>query len=325
MYKLSLIFLVLFSFTGCTTKSTLFIKSQQCSFDDLKINQKNSFCASPRSTLLNNNTLYISFDNGAIVSWDLTTKKLLHIFSQTDFFGVRQLLLHNNKIYAASRSMHLKKYSLEGKLEYEQNYEKGSLFCLENSSKNIFVGFGNAQLGTIQSDTMQLIDTMAQHEYIIFSLYKDKNTLYSGADDNKLIVWEITPKNLLKKIKSINNFSSGIKKITKYKSWIFLGLGDGTLVQIDDKNNKIKYKTNKSNMTITSLISTENYLISGDADGNVTFYSLVQDKLQKVYILKLDGSIRSIIHTKDEYLIISKQGFIKKITPKEIEKPLKTR
>jgi WD40 repeat protein len=313
MYKLSLILFVFFIFTGCATKSHQFIQAQQCPFEDLKINQTNSFCAPPRTTLLEDSKLFIGFDNGAILTWDLDTNKLLHRFTQTDLFPIQHLQLHQQKLYAASRSMQLKKYSLLGELENEVNYEKGSLFCLENSLDHIYVGFGNAELGTLRIDDLELLEIKKDHEYLIYSLYKDGNTLYSGGDDNKLIVWEITSDGSLKKIRSLQNFSSSIRKITKYHSSLFLGLGDGTIIQLDNNFDQTKYETNKTQAPITSLIASEKYLVSGDADGKVILYSLDSHRLKEVESLKLESSIRSIISYEGSYLIFTKQGFIQKI------------
>lgn len=319
MYKLSFTLIFFFIFTGCSIKSNLYIQ-EQCSFADLLINDKNSFCAAPRATLLKENELFIGFDNGAIASWDLKTNKLVHKFTQTDLFSVQQLLLHKQKLYAASRSMQLKRYSLLGELEQEKNYEKGSLFCLENLADNIYAGFGNAQLGIINADNLELLETKKDHEYLIYSLHKDKSKLYSGGDDNKLLVWEITSQGTLTKIRSLEKLSSSVRKIVTLNSFVFAGLGDGTIIQFDVAYKQTHYNTNKTQAPITALVSTKKHLLSGDSDGKVTLYSLDSHKLKEVKSIKLESAIRSIVPYKDCYMIITQKGFIQKETSLCLEK-----
>ena len=283
---------------------------EECSFYDLKMDDTNSFCASPRTALLDGDTLYIGFDNGAIASWDLKTHKFLQQYSRTDPFAIQQLLLHEQKLYAASRSMRLKRYSLLGELEEEKNYEKGSLFCLENANNYLYAGFGNAQLGVINKENLELLEIKKDHEYLIYSLHKDRDKLYSGGDDNKLIVWEITPHGTLRKIRSLKKLSSSVRKIVTLNSFVFAALGDGTIIQFDPNEKQILYSTNKTKSPITAFESTKKHLLCGDADGKVTLYSFDSQKLKELQTLTFKSSIRAIVPYENRYIIITQQGFV---------------
>ena len=318
MYKLLFTISIIFLFNACSQLSHNEALSKKCILESLRIEQHNTFCSAPRSALLDDNYLYIGFDDGLIAQWDLDSNKLVRKFEQNDFFSIQQLIKYENKIYAASKSMKLKKFSLNGNIEQEKNYEKGSLFCLENTNNFIYAGFGNTELGVINLNSLELDDVKQEHQYLIYSLYKEKQQLLSGGDDNRLVVWNIDTNGSLNKEKSIDNFSSSIRKITKYRSSTILGLGDGTLIQLDNNFNQHLYKSNSQNFPITALIATKEHLVSGDSSGQVIIWEESSKRLKTIAEYKLDSTIKLIIEHNNSYLFFTKKGFIQKITHKQI-------
>lgn len=318
MYKLLFAVAIIFLFNACSRLSNIEAPNNECILEPLRNDQHNTFCSAPRSALLDNNYLYIGFDDGLIAQWDLESNKLVRKFEQNDFFSIQQLIKYENKIYAASKSMKLKKFSLNGKIEQEKNYEKGSLFCLENTNNFIYAGFGNTELGVINLNTLELDDLKQEHQYLIYSLYKEKQQLLSGGDDNRLVVWNIDSNGFLNKERSIDNFSSSIRKITKHRSSTILGLGDGTLVQVDSNFNQHVYESNSQNFPITALLATQEHLISGDSSGQVIIWQQSSEKLKKITSYKLDSAIRLIVEYKGSYLFFTKKGFIQKTIHEQI-------
>ncbi len=119
------------------------------------------------------------------------------------------------------------------------------------------------------------LETLKGHQYFV-SLSKNKQFVAS-ADKNKVTIFDLRTKEI-KSTWNINGFSS-LSKITSLKlnddgKKIFIGLNEGTIVQIDLNNNtKSLFKMHSSNVSFLELAENGKYVLSASVDGSVILFN----------------------------------------------------
>ena len=303
--SLLLIFLTL---TGCTTQPTPL--KPMYSYNDFIYQGKNNFYASPRKVIVNNNELFISFDNGDIVKWNLTTQKLLQVFKKESFATNRALSYSNSGLYIGSSDMTLYHLNDNFNLITKKRYFKGSIFNIQPFKKYLFVAFGDASIGIVNKKDLKLLSSYREHLYLVYSLYLDEknNFLYTGSDDNTIIKWKITQDSKLKKIKLIHDFKSAIRNIIKLKNHYIVTTGNGSLYLYNKEFNLILDKKEQKN-NIVSALYYKDILYTGNTKGEIYLYKIRNNSFQINKNIKLDSVIRSIVKINStSILILSKNG-----------------
>jgi hypothetical protein len=301
-----LIFLSLI-FIGCTVTPTT---KPSYHYKKLIFQGKNTFHSSPRKVIINDNKIYISFDNGDVGQWDTNTKQFIHLFQKETLATNRALLFKNFNLYIGSSDMNLYRINSITKKMIHKNYFKGSIFDLTAYNKYLFVAFGDASIGVIDSSNLELITSYRTHQYLVYSLFIDQKNkiLYSGSDDNTIIKWKILEDSTLKKLKLINGFTSAIRNIVKLKNHFVVTTGDGHVYLYDETFTTLLDNKNQEN-NIVSALSDKDTLYTGNTKGEIYLYKIKSNSLHMIKKYVLHGVIRSIVK-KDatNIFILSKSG-----------------
>lgn len=322
--KLIVATLSLISLIGCSSTSIQPHELNRCELKDITIDGNNDFCSTPRVSLISHNRLLIGFDNGTIATWDLSSNKLIKKFESTDNFAIKSVVETQNNLLFGSADTKLKQYSLNGSLLEEFSYEKGSIFALALYKEKLLIGFGNAEIGVVDLNDLKLIKAYRQHEYLIYTLYVDEKNglLYSGSDDNSIIVWNISKNGLLSKIKKIDGFKLSVRHILNMNDGsLIVTTGSGNVVVYDKTFSKILNEYNEHSGIVLSAKTEGNYLITGDSFGNLVYWVYGDGKLKVIEKHKMDSSVRIIEILPNSILAISKFGQVLSIKKSNLTSP----
>lgn len=310
------LFIVLFfNFSAC---SQLRPNTQvvQCKWKDINLDGNNSFCSSIRTSLVFDNTLLVAFDNGAIITWNLESKKKILEYETTSDFTRRALLLEKNKLISGSSDMRIYVHSLNGKQIDEKSYNKGTVFDITSFRDKLYVAFGNAEIGVINSNTLELLSTYKKHEYLIYSLFLDreKKLLYSASDDNSIIEWSILEDGTLHFKRRVVQYSNSLKQILKYKDTFIITTGNGKLLLYNESFDTQLSATTAAGVNIIATLLDGDRLYVGDLKGNLFIYRLKRETFELEKTLHMESRIRSIQKYKNCIIIMTKSGVLKTLS-----------
>jgi len=309
-----LLFVVLFfNFSACS-KPKPNTQVVQCNWKNINLDGNNSFCSSIRTTLLFDNTLLVAFDNGEIITWNVGTKKKILEYQTTSDFTRRALLLEKNRLISGSSDMRIYVNSpLDGVQIDEKNYDKGTIFDITSFGDKLYVAFGNAEIGVVDRNTLELLCTYKKHEYLIYSLFLDrkKKLLYSASDDNSIIEWSILEDGTLHFKRRVVQYSNSLKQILKYKDTFIITTGDGKLLLYNESFDTQLYATTAGGVNIIAILLDKNRLYVGDVEGNLFIYRLKRDTFELEKTLHMASRIRSIQKYKNCIIIMTRSGEIK--------------
>ncbi|WP_373071219.1 hypothetical protein [Sulfurimonas sp.] len=310
--KLLFILSITYFFLGCSVTT---VKPNEIEIKipkTLNLNGENKFPAQPKKVLLYNNSLVIGFDNGVIAKWDLNSSKLTKVFQTTDNYPIKSFFKNENKLFVGSSSMKLSSYSLDsgGRLN-EKKFSQGSLMDIIQVKDNLVVAFGNSEILIIKSKNFENMDTKKEHNYLVYTLYYDEknNILFSGSDDNTIIVWELVD-NSLKKISQIKEFDNSVRHILRSPDNIIVTSGNGKIYMFDHSLKDVLVESTFHKSSIVSAKVYNNTLIVGDSSGIVSSWCIANNSMQLNKTLRMSASIRSINFIDDKVLIFSKDGKI---------------
>ena len=193
------------------------------------------------------------------------------------------------------------------------NYEKGSLFQIAKYDKNLYVGFGNSQIGLIDAQTLKLKNSYKGHKYLIYSLYIDrsKDLLYSGSDDETVKIWKIQKDGTLHYLETLKEIKGAVKGITKKGNLLILIRADGKLILYDTDTKQELFSCQNKSISVVSFLQYQNKLFLGDSSGNVFVYKILTKSLNLIDSFTMQGSVRSINTLGNSVVIVSKEGQIK--------------
>ena len=316
-----ILLLIVFFMSACHFQMDV-TNHQTCSYSNLNYIGQNTFCSSPRTSLVHNNQLLIAFDNGNIIKWDTNTTKVKSIFNTNSDYTVRTLLDINNTIWAGSGDMSISQYTSEGMLLQQQKYNNGSIFNIKLFENNLYIAFGNASLGIYNLNHNSLQHQYKQHQYLIYSILIDKQNriLFTGSDDNTIIKWHIMNNGNLQFINHIHKFSSAVKHIIKIDASKYIVTTSKGKIFLYDKNFNKLLSTIDQKIKIISLAYLNNLLIVGDTANSYHVYKVLKNKLIEKEHNKLSNFIRIIQPiNKDQILIIDKNGMSNLLNTKSIK------
>ncbi len=307
----SIILLVLLLFTSCSQNSLSVNNQNKCHWQNINLNAKNNFCSSVRSAIVYDDNIVLAFDDGSIVTWNLKTFKQKIVFDTDSDYTRRALLKEEDKIISGSSNMKLYIHSLDGKLIQEKNYDKGSIFNVLPYKDKFYVAFGNAEIGVVDSQNLNLLYLYRKHQYLVYSLYLDEKNklLYSGSDDNSIIIWNVLATGQLKIKRSINGFHGAIRHILKYKNLFIVANERGSILMYNKSFKKQLFQQELDNNIISTLLVNDTLYI-GDSSGKLFTFKLIENSLELESTIELNGLIRSIKKYKNDIIIITKTGFI---------------
>lgn len=308
---------ITFFFLGCSATFVQHDKSYKTEVkipNTLNFNGDNKFPAPPKNVVVYNNDVVIGFDDGKIVKWDFNSSRLTKVFQTTDSFPIKSFFKSKNRLYVGSSSMKLSSYSLDsGEQLSEKNLSKGSIMSTIPIKDKIAVAFGNRDISIVNLNNYNIIDTKREHEYLVYSLYYDKkkNKLYSGSDDNSIIIWDLINSSYLKKISQIKQFDSSVRHIEKTPcDNLIITTGNGKIYMYDRllKSALVTSSFHKSSIVSAKIFN--NTLIVGDSSGVVSSWCIKKGSIILNKIFEMHSSVRSIVLIDDKIVIFSKKGKI---------------
>ena len=309
IFKTYLFLPIFFLFFGCSSHKLN--TNKRCHYTNLILNSKNNFCSSASKTVTYKSDLFINFNNGDTTQWNINNNKFIKSFNINSIS--KAIAIDKKYIFTGSNNMSIYKYNFNSSLIEKKNYSKGSIFYLTSFKNYLYVAFGDSELGIVDKDTLKLLKSYKEHDYLIFTICLDQDNgyLYTGSDDNSIIKWKIIENNLIKKVKKINEFHSSVRNILKIKEHFIVTTADGNLFLYDNKfENKLDV-TNKNHTKITAILSKNNYIYTGDIKGNINIYKIKNNSLQLINYFKLKSLIRGISYNEQNSIIfITKEGYI---------------
>lgn len=308
-------FILLFTLTACSQHELRSPKNISCNWKNINLNGSNNFCSSSRSSLIYKNDIFLAFDNGDVVQWNINSHKKVRFFDKTSTYTKRAFIQVNNEFISGSSDMKIYLHSLEGTVSKEENYSKGSIFKIIPYKDKLYVAFGNAEIGVVDKNNLTLLTSYTQHKYLVYTLMVDiqKKLLYAGSDDESISVWEILEDNTLKYQYSLENFGSAIKHILKIEDNIIITTSSGKILMYDTLLKKIVYSNTNSNSNITATLLKNNKFIVGDSIGTLYIYDIEKNSMQLNKKIAMNGLIRSINFFEDSIIAITKTGDIRTV------------
>lgn len=313
--QLSLFLFLILIISGCSSSSLKPSEKNLCLWKDINLNGSNNFCSTPRSALIDGKNIFLAFDNGEIVSWDINTNQIIKVLDATSDYTKRALVTSDNKLISGASDMQINIHSISGELIQKKNYSKGSIFNIIPYKNKLYIAFGNSQLGIAHKDSLDLLNIYSGHEYLIYSLMLDseESRLYSGSDDETIRVWNLLNDGMLEFSHIVRGFESAVKQIIKTDNNILVTTGNGSIF-IYDKLLATKISvTRNSRANIVSSLFHNNRLYVGDASGVLYIYDVKENTIDLQEKSKMNGLIRSICSFDGGVIVVAKSGQIRKI------------
>lgn len=302
-------------FTACSVISSSSVKNESCSLQNLHFDQENNFCATIRVATIIANDLIVGFNNGIIGKWDINTGKVVNTFENNENFPILSIKQIHDILFIGTGSGALKLYNLEGKLLKDIHYGKGSLFAIDTQEKTVYIGFGSGLIGRSLLENVETIEIGEAHMYAVYDLKTDldnKGSFYSASDDNTIAYWHDDGRGL-ELVRTTEEGEASCRKIVLTKNGVLVGTGNGSIIGYDKELQSQLFSFNVGSSPIASMVYKEGKLIVADVNREITFLEYKNDQWDVVCKKRHSDDVRNLLLYKEELIIISKNGMIKKV------------
>ena len=228
-------------------------------------------------------------------------------------------LLSDNKI--CSSSVEIQKNEKNEKNEKNQNNEKNTINSIKIYKKTQTF-YENKENGKMESKYEYNLEiSLSEHKKPITSIIElDNCSLVAAARDGLIVIWKLI-QSTMKRYDLIQACDEGVYSLCKLKDNKFAsGDADGKIKLwkendvINEKEDKNKYYcyqilnegSQKTKIRCLILLN-NNYLCSGDDDGNINIYKNINDERYEIYWTKnIEGeSLTCLTYLNQGYLISS--------------------